>query len=82
MDFDIQLHDVITWGAALLGIGFSAWAFFLKRSISVLDKLGDTLDGINVRVAVAELKLEHLKEWVDRHERHIRGYHEYPDERS
>jgi hypothetical protein len=46
MDFDIQLHDVITWGAALLGIGFSAWAFFLKRSISVLDKLATLWMGL------------------------------------
>lgn len=83
MEFDIQAHDLITWGAGLLGIGFSAWAFFLKRSMNVLDKLGNTLDGINVRVAVAELKIDHLKEWIDRHERFARRDHsEHSDERN
>jgi hypothetical protein len=60
----ITFHDltnVIGIGLALLGFGFSAWAFLLKRTLAVIDKLDNTLEHIVNRVTALEQQFKYLE---------------------
>lgn len=61
-ELHIKLTDLIGMGAAILGIGISAWAYMIKRSLTALDQFGALLNAMATRLAV----LEDWRHMVDR----------------
>jgi hypothetical protein len=75
LESGVTLKDIINWGFALAGFGFSAWAYFLKRMITIMDKLGLTLENHSDRIKALESSHYHLKEdlarlWEDAKEKY------------
>lgn len=69
----IELTDLVGYGAALLGFGFSAWAFTLRRAMGVLDKLGVVLEDISRRMAIVEEWRRHVDIELERVHRHVQA---------
>jgi hypothetical protein len=63
----IKVSDIVSWGLLVAGFGFGGWAYFLQKSIKMLDGLTEAFHLMVERQARLEVEHAGLRREFDRH---------------